>query len=129
MFCLDAVGVSFPLNGLRAFEAVTRHLTLVGAARELHVTPSAVSHRLRNLETYFGRFEAMLSGEGFVLICPALFRKELETGVAACPFDASLQTYAFCIRVPDARLANSNVLTFVQWLESEVERDLAGSDS
>ena len=305
MFRLDAVGVSFPLNGLRAFEVVTRHLTLVGAARELHVTPSAVSHQLRNLETYFGtrlldksdgklsltregemlredlqtafglidraisnvmsvtktgsvgvsatpqfasrwltprlakfwrtrpafvlafyhssetpdfaqpdidvaisllhandrqpgdrmlleadltpacspaalagpaqrvspvdlihhsllhgdggmqwrewlrnagvpgleprfyeyyqdenvRFEAMLSGEGFVLICPALFRKELETGIAVCPFDASLQTYAFCIRVPDARLANSNVLTFVQWLEDEAARELAGSDS
>ena len=48
------IGMSVPLNGLRAFEVVTRHLTLVGAARELHVTPSAVSHQIRNLERYFG---------------------------------------------------------------------------
>ena len=294
--------MSFPLNGLRAFEAVSRHLTLVGAARELHVTPSAVSHQIRNLERYFGtklleksegklaltregemlredlqaafglidraifnvlsvtktgsvgvsatpqfaarwltprlagfwrtrpafvlefyhsnetpdfsesdidvailllheddrepddrilleasltpacspsllairgqriapvdlihhsllhgdggaqwrewlkaagvpgleprfyeyyqdesvRFEAMLSGEGFVLICPALFRKELETGVAVCPFDASLKTHAFCIRVPHAHLENRNILTFIRWLTGEAESDFAG---
>jgi len=297
--------MSFPLNGLRAFEVVTRHLTLVGAARELHVTPSAVSHQIRNLERYFGtklldksdgklllthegemlredlqaafglidraisnvlsvtktgavgvsatpqfaarwltprlarfwrtkpafvlefyhsnespdflesnidvailllhesdrepddrvlleasltpacspfvltsrrermapvdlihhsllhgdggtqwrewlkvagvpgleprfyefyqdesvRFEAMLSGEGFVLICPALFRKELETGVAVCPFDASLKTHAFCVRIPNAHLENRNVLTFIRWLTSEAEKDLAGFDA
>ena len=297
--------MSFPLNGLRAFEVVSRHLTLVGTAGELHVTPSAVSHQIRNLERYFGtklldksdgkllltregemlcedlhaafglidravsnvlsvtktgsvglsatphfaarwltprlarfwrsrpafalefyhsneapdfsehdidvaisllhendrepedrilleasltpacspaaltdplqrltpvdlihhsllhgdggtqwrewlktagvpgldprfyeyyqdesvRFEAMLSGEGFALICPVLFKKELETGAAVCPFDVSLQTYAFCIRVPDIRLANNNVLMLIQWLESEVERDLTGFDN
>ena len=297
--------MSFPLNGLRAFEVVTRHLTLVGAARELHVTPSAVSHQVRNLERYFGtrlldksdgklvltregemlredlqaafglidraisnvmsvtktgsvgvsatpqfaarwltprlagfwrtrpafvlefyhsneapdfsessidvailllhenerepddrrllearltpacspsalsspvehmrpvdlihhsllhgdggaqwrewlgvagvpgleprfyeyyqdesvRFEAMLSGEGFVLICPALFRKEIETGAVVCPFDASLGTYAFHVRVPDARLANNNVLSFIQWLSGEVENDPEGFEA
>ena len=297
--------MSCPLNGLRAFEAVTRHLSLVGAARELHVTPSAVSHQIRNLERYFGtkllgksngklvptlegkmlredlqagfglidraisnvlsvsktgsvgvcatsqfaarwltprlagfwrtkppfvldfyhsnespdlaqtdidvailllheddrgpedrilleanltpayspaalsgpveyakpvdlihhsllhgdggaqwrewlsaagvpgleprfyeyyqdeivRFEAMLSGEGFALICPTLFRRELENGAAVCPFETSLQTHAFCIRVPNARLENSNVLAFVEWLLKEVEREAAGFDS
>ncbi|KRE17384.1 hypothetical protein ASE66_31180 [Bosea sp. Root483D1] len=38
------------LNALRAFEAVARHGSLTGAAGELHVTPSAVSHQLRALE-------------------------------------------------------------------------------
>ena len=297
--------MSVPLNGLRAFEVVSRHLTLVGAARELHVTPSAVSHQLRNLERYFGtrlldksdgkllltregemlredlqaafglidraisnvlsvaktgsvgvsatpqfaarwltprlasfwrtrpafvlefyhsnevpdfsesnidvailllhkrdrasddrvlleasltpacspslltarcqpiapvdlihhsllhgdggaqwrewlsvagvpgleprfyeyyqdesvRFEAMLSGEGFVLICPALYRKELETGVAVCPFDTSLRTHFFYIRVPNARLENKNVLTFIRWLTREAGSDIAGLDA
>lgn len=297
--------MSLPLNGLRVFEAVTRHLTLVGVARELHVTPSAVSHQIRNLERYFGtklldksdgklfptregemlredlqaafalidraisnvssvtktgsvgvsappqfaarwltprlanfwrtrpafvlefyhsnempdfsessidvaillldesdrdpddrilleasltpscspsllaarperiapvdlihhsllhgdggtqwqewmkvagvpgleprfyefyqdesvRFEAMLSGEGFALICPALFRKELETGVAVCPFDASLKTHTYCVRVPNTHLENKNVLTFVRWLTSEVENYFTGFDA
>ena len=297
--------MSVPLNGLRSFEVVSRHLTFVGAARELHVTPSAVSHQIRNLERYFGtklldrsdgkvlltregemlredlqaafglidraisnvssvtksgsmgvsatpqfaarwltprlasfwrtrpafvleffhsneipdfsessidvailllhesdrepddrvlleanftpacspsvlaarrepiapvdlihhsllhgdggaqwrewlsaagvpgleprfyeyyqdesvRFEAMLSGEGFVLICPELFRKELESGVAVCPFDASLESHAFCVRVPNAHLENKNVLTFIRWLTSEVETELAAPDT
>ena len=75
------------------------------------------------------RFEAMLSGEGFALICPTLFRRELDTGVAVCPFDTALNTYAFCIRVPDARLQNSNVLKLVQWLLRESRRDLTGLDT
>ncbi len=43
-----------PLNALRAFEAVARHMSLKVAALELNVTPSAVSHRLRLLEKVFG---------------------------------------------------------------------------
>jgi len=43
-----------PLNALRAFDATARHLTVVKAADELHVTPSAVSHQLRTLEEALG---------------------------------------------------------------------------
>jgi LysR family glycine cleavage system transcriptional activator len=43
-----------PLNALRAFEATARHLTVVRAADELSVTPSAVSHQLRTLEDALG---------------------------------------------------------------------------
>jgi len=42
------------LNAIRAFEAVGRLLSLRGAAHELHVTPSAISHQIRALENYFG---------------------------------------------------------------------------
>lgn len=42
------------LAALRAFEAVVRHQGLSGAARELSVTPSAISHRLRQLEVELG---------------------------------------------------------------------------
>jgi len=38
------------MTSLRAFEAVVRHGTLSAAARELCVTPAAISHRLRDLE-------------------------------------------------------------------------------
>lgn len=41
-------------TGLRALEAVLRHGTLSGAARELCVTPAAISHRLRDLESRCG---------------------------------------------------------------------------
>ena len=43
-----------PLNALRAFEAAARHLSLTKAARELNVSPGAVSHQLRGLEKLLG---------------------------------------------------------------------------
>jgi LysR family glycine cleavage system transcriptional activator len=42
------------LNGLRAFEATARHLSMKLAAEELCVTPSAVSQLLKGLETDLG---------------------------------------------------------------------------
>ncbi|QID16183.1 LysR family transcriptional regulator [Nitrogeniibacter mangrovi] len=46
--------IPVPLNALRAFEAAARHLSIKGAAVELAVTPSAVSHQLRALEDLLG---------------------------------------------------------------------------
>jgi LysR family glycine cleavage system transcriptional activator len=45
---------NLPLNALRAFEAAARHASVSGAARELAVTHSAVSHQLKLLETQLG---------------------------------------------------------------------------
>ena len=44
-----------PLNALRAFEASARHLNLTRAAQELHVTQTAVSQHIRNLEDRLGK--------------------------------------------------------------------------
>jgi LysR family glycine cleavage system transcriptional activator len=41
-----------PLNALRAFEAAARHLSFKNAAKELHVTPGAVSHQVKLLEEH-----------------------------------------------------------------------------
>ncbi len=43
-----------PLNALRVFEAAARHLSFNLAAKELHVTASAVSHQIKLLEAYLG---------------------------------------------------------------------------
>src|SRR5437773_11358950 len=43
-----------PLNALRAFEAAARHLSFKKAALELHVTPGAVSHQVKLLESHLG---------------------------------------------------------------------------
>ena len=43
-----------PLNALRAFEAGARHLSFTRAAEELHVTQTAVSHQVRQLEEELG---------------------------------------------------------------------------
>lgn len=41
-----------PLNSLRAFEAAARHLSFARAAEELNVTPAALSHQIKTLETF-----------------------------------------------------------------------------
>jgi len=43
-----------PLNALRTFEAAARHLNFSRAAAELHVTPSAVSHQIKDIERQIG---------------------------------------------------------------------------
>lgn len=43
-----------PLNALRVFEAAARHRSFVRAAKELHVTPAAVSQQIKFLEDYLG---------------------------------------------------------------------------
>ena len=43
-----------PMIELRAFEAAARHLSFKGAAAELGVTPTAISHQIRLLECYCG---------------------------------------------------------------------------
>jgi len=41
-----------PLNALRVFEAAARHLSFKAAAEELHVSQSAISHQVKQLEEY-----------------------------------------------------------------------------
>jgi LysR family transcriptional regulator, glycine cleavage system transcriptional activator len=43
-----------PLTALRTFEVAARLGSFTRAARELHVTPAAVSHQIRSLEEYLG---------------------------------------------------------------------------
>lgn len=43
-----------PLLTARAFEAAARHLSFQEGAKELHVTPSAISHQVRALEVFLG---------------------------------------------------------------------------
>ena len=44
-----------PLNALRAFEVAARRMSFAEAARELHVTPAAISHQMKGLEDYLGQ--------------------------------------------------------------------------
>lgn len=45
---------SLPLTALRTFESSARLLSFKAAAQELSVTPTAVSHQIRSLETWLG---------------------------------------------------------------------------
>lgn len=43
-----------PLSAVRAFEAAGRHGSFTGAAQELKVTPAAISHHVKMLESWLG---------------------------------------------------------------------------
>ena len=56
-----------PLNALRAFESVSRHVNITRAADELFVSPSAISHMIRRLEDSLGVKLIERSGRNIVL--------------------------------------------------------------
>ncbi|WP_418317017.1 LysR substrate-binding domain-containing protein [Piscinibacter sakaiensis] len=71
-----------PIQCLVTFEAVARLRSIGRAADELSVTPSAISHRLRQLESHvgiklFGRNDFSLTGDG------AAYLAHVRTGLAA----------------------------------------------
>jgi LysR family glycine cleavage system transcriptional activator len=47
-----ALSRAMPLSALKVFEVAARHSTFQHAARELFVTPAAVSHQIKRLEAY-----------------------------------------------------------------------------
>jgi len=65
-----------PLNSLRAFECAARHLSYTLAAKELNVTPAAISHHIRQLEDHLGL--ALLERDGRSLVLT-------DAGKAALP--------------------------------------------
>ena len=73
LFCPNSAAVTPPrippIQGLLAFEAVARLRSVTLASEELSVTPSAISHRIRQLETHlalklFARHDFSLSVNG-----------------------------------------------------------------
>jgi LysR family transcriptional regulator, glycine cleavage system transcriptional activator len=68
------------LNALQAFEAAARHLSLRKAALELNVTPGALSHQIRGLETYLG---VKLFDRGVRSIALTLAGRSLYPGLQA----------------------------------------------
>lgn len=73
-----------PLNSLRVFEATSRLLSAKQAATELHVTPAAVSHQIKLLETHLGfalfkRLNRQLilteAGQRYAVVLHEVFKK------------------------------------------------------
>lgn len=95
-----------PLKALRAFEAAARHMSFKAAADELGLTPTAISHQIRLLETDVGE---------------ALFRRRprpltlTSAGVAVFPvvqssFDSVAEAFAtFRMTTPHTPLDPPNI--------------------
>lgn len=78
-----------PLNALRVFDAVFRHGTFYGAAEELSVTPSAVSHQMRHLEEWLGtslfdRRGKLLEFDGHAVLLAGVLRLAFSDIDRAC---------------------------------------------
>ena len=83
-----------PLNALKVFEAVARLGSVKLAAKELCVTPPAVSHQLGNLEQFLGEQLFIRNGKSLILseiaqdylteIRPCLESIGRATAVASC---------------------------------------------
>lgn len=67
-----------PLNGLKIFEAVARHQSMVAAAAELHLTHGAVSRQIKQLEKHLSVALFVRRNRGIFLT------REGETLRAAC---------------------------------------------
>ncbi len=63
----NAVRGGLPLQGLEALDAIVESGSFAGAAQRLRLTPSAISHRLRLLETTIGATLFRRSGREMVL--------------------------------------------------------------
>lgn len=80
-----------PLNSIRSFEAVARHLSFTKAADELNVTPGAVSQQVKVLESYlnvalFKRRNRMILLTDEAQVCLPLLSEgldKLSAGIAA----------------------------------------------
>lgn len=79
-----------PLGALRTFEAAARHKNFTRAAEELHVTQTAVSHQVKQLEEWLG--QPLFVREGRRMALTAVGRQMLDGTRDA--FDLLAQTTA-----------------------------------
>ncbi|WP_355659672.1 LysR substrate-binding domain-containing protein [Halomonas salifodinae] len=88
------------LSALRAFEAAARHLSAKQAAEELSVTPTAISHQIRQLEEALGVALFVRKPRQLILTVQG----QALLGVLSDSFDAIAETVAK-LRRPPARHA------------------------
>jgi DNA-binding transcriptional LysR family regulator len=103
LFALD-------LNLLVVLDTVLSQGSVARAARQLHVTPSAVSNGLARLRAAIGDPLVTRRGRGIVPtprateLAPTLARalRDLEDAIARAPFDPASSTRSFTLAVADA---------------------------
>lgn len=109
-----------PLNALRAFEASARLQSVQQAARELNVTPSAVSQQVQNLERWLGfallergsrKLEPTTQGRAYQGALASAFEQIAE---ATASLSAGRATQSICITCTPGFT--------VQWLVPRLQR-------
>tara|TARA_E500000305_G_scaffold85898_1_gene72030 strand:- start:1304 stop:2191 length:888 start_codon:yes stop_codon:yes gene_type:complete len=106
------------LNAIRTFAAVVRHRAITGAAEELHVTPSAVSHQLRKLEREIG---LPLFERGNNSILPTAQGERLYQGAAGAIEDID-RAVAALTRDAQQVVVRAPMSFAIRWLIPALER-------
>nr|WP_320136620.1 LysR substrate-binding domain-containing protein [uncultured Amphritea sp.] len=65
------------------------------------------------------RIQSILNGQGVMLGCPTLLRKELDDGRLVQLFDTYLDTYAYYLVYPEKMQLTDNMEIFIDWLINE----------
>ncbi len=109
-----------PLHAIQAFEAAARLGSFIQASQELHLTPSAISHRIRSLEEWLGvsLFHRM---QRTVVLTDAGRRFADETGMALGRLESAAQDIA---RASKSDLITVHVVPSLaaQWLMPRIAR-------
>ena len=108
----------FSLNAARVFTVAARHGTISGAAAELGVTPSAVSHQIKNLEIVIG-VSLFLRGNNSIRLTDAGRRFHEDASAAIAMIDRSA---AALRRGEDEIVVRVSVSLAVRWLIPALER-------
>jgi len=109
-----------PLASLQAFESASRLNSFMRAADELHLTPSAVSHRIRDLEKHLG-IQLFHRVHRSVVLTDAGRRYAKEIGAAFGRIESATQQIA---RVGKSDLITVHVVPSLgaQWLMPRIAR-------
>ncbi len=126
--------MQLPLNALRAFEVSARHLNFTRAALELHVTQTAVSQHVKNLEARIGAplfrrlprgavfdssltmAEAVAQGAGVALLPVTMFSREVRQGRLVQPFGIATENGGYWLTRLKSKPEGVAMRAFRGWL-------------
>lgn len=74
------------------------------------------------------RVQAILSGQGVMLGCPLLLKKELDNGSLVRLFDISLIDYAYYVVYPGFKNLDRKTDAFINWIDAEAKAMMRDAD-
>lgn len=70
------------------------------------------------------RQEAAIAGEGVVLVCPRLVEDDISKGRLVCPFDISIDSFSYYLRISPHAKERRSVRLFANWLFDQASKDI-----
>ena len=112
---------SAPLGAVRAFEAAARHGSFKLAAKELSVTPAAISHQLAALEDYLGT-SLFTRSNRLVQLTPIGKTLAQQVSIALLGLQSALQVAAAQAKPVNTLVVSAAPSLAVKWLVPRLHR-------